>query len=532
MSSGQYLWWQSGTIYQIYPRSFKDSNADGIGDLAGIIEKLDYLEWLGVDCIWLSPFYPSPMADFGYDVADYVNVDPIFGDLAAFDQLVTQAQTHNIRIIVDFVPNHSSDEHEWFKESRSSRHNLKRDWYIWRDPLPNGQPPNNWLSNFGGSAWEFDSTTGQYYLHLFHTKQPDLNWRNPEVRQAMYGALRFWLERGVAGFRIDVLPLLIKNEQLLDNPLNPDWKEGDHFSHKHHKIHTEDQPEIHQIVQEMRQLAEEYPEKVLIGETYLPYPKLVTYYGQKLDEAHLPFNFELAMIPEWQASRVKAIVDAYEATLPEGAWPNWVLGNHDQPRIATRVGQAHARLAQMLLLTLRGTPTMYYADELGMENVPIPPELARDPEEVGSPGFGRDPERTPMQWDDSPNAGFCPPEAIPWLPIASNYQQLNMSAEQKDGSSILNLVHSLLELRRATPALNIGDYHPVNEIPSTCFAFLREFEGQRLLVALNFSDQPQPLILPALGRGTVLLSTLLDRNEEVDLTSLNLRPTEGLILRL
>jgi len=337
MSSGQYLWWQSGTIYQIYPRSFKDSNADGIGDLAGIIEKLDYLEWLGVDCIWLSPFYPSPMADFGYDVADYVNVDPIFGDLAAFDQLVTQAQTHNIRIIVDFVPNHSSDEHEWFKESRSSRHNLKRDWYIWRDPLPNGQPPNNWLSNFGGSAWEFDSTTGQYYLHLFHTKQSDLNWRNPEVRQAMYGALRFWLERGVAGFRIDVLPLLIKNEQLLDNPLNPDWKEGDHFSHKHHKIHTEDQPEIHQIVQEMRQLAEEYPEKVLIGETYLPYPKLVTYYGQKLDEAHLPFNFELAMIPEWQASRVKAIVDAYEATLPEGAWPNWVLGNHASPRGSVRL---------------------------------------------------------------------------------------------------------------------------------------------------------------------------------------------------
>jgi alpha-glucosidase len=524
------LWWQTGTVYQIYPRSFMDSNGDGTGDLKGIASKLDYLAWLDIDAIWLSPIFPSPMADFGYDVADYVNVDPLFGTLADFDALLEQAHARGIKVLLDLVPNHSSDEHPWFVESRSSRDNPKRDWYIWRDPAPDGGPPNNWESFFGGGAWEFDSTTGQYYLHLFHAKQPDLNWRNPEVRRAIYDAMRFWLDRGVDGFRVDVIWLMIKDEQFRDNPPNPDWKEGDPPWTRFHKIYTEDQPEVHQVVREMRTLLDEYDERVMIGEIYLPVPRLMTYYGESLDEAHLPFNFQLVLLP-WHAPTIRQAVDEYEAALPERAWPNWVLGNHDQHRVASRIGAQQARVAQMLLLTLRGTPTCYYGDEIGMHDVPIPPELAHDPQEHLSPGYGRDPERTPMQWDATPNAGFS--SATPWLPVADDYASNNVAAQRDDPRSMLSLFRRLIELRRSSPALTLGAYRSLDAGSDEVFAYLRESAGQRLLIVLNLGSSDQTLDLAAAGvQADLLCSTHLDRSERVDLAQLKLRPDEGLLLSL
>ncbi|HEX2910056.1 MAG TPA: alpha-amylase family glycosyl hydrolase [Chloroflexia bacterium] len=536
MSADQYLWWQSGVIYQIYPRSFKDNSGDGIGDLAGIIGQLDYLNWLGIDAIWLSPFYPSPMADFGYDITNFTDVDPVFGNLRDFDRMVKEAHSRNIKVIVDFVPNHTSDEHPWFKEASASRSSPKHDWYIWADPGPGGEPPNNWMSHFGGSlngsAWEYNVELNQYYLHTFHFKQPDLNWRNNEVRQAMYGVMRFWLNRGVDGFRIDVMPFLIKDDQLRDNPFNPDWKPGDAVHHKLIRVYSEDRPETHEIVQEMRCIAEEYSERVLIGEIYLPYPRLVRYYGENLNETHLPFNFELILLKEWQAAKVCELVNTYEATLPAGAWPNWVLGNHDNSRPATRLGEAQTRIAQMLLLTLRGTPTFYYGDEIGMTDVPIPPELAFDPQEKSSPGHGRDPARTPMQWDSSPNAGFCPPGVKPWLPVSNDYAHINVAVEQDAPYSVLNLVHELVALRRASPALSTGSYSAVESGTENSFCYLRESDGQRFLIALNFSDRDVPLSLSQFVQGTIVLSTLLDRRGGVNLASFNLRGNEGLLILL
>ena len=399
-------WWQTALLYQVYPRSFADADGDGIGDLRGIASRLDYIADLGADAIWLSPIFRSPMADFGYDVADYCDVDPLFGSLDDLDRLIADAHARGLKVILDFVPNHSSDEHPWFVESRSSRTSPKRDWYVWRDALPDGSAPNNWVSFFGGSTWEWDEETEQYYLHLFDRKQPDLNWRNPEVRAAMYDVMRFWLDRGVDGFRIDVLWLLIKHAEFVDNPPAEPMRDDETEWTRYDRPAFEDRPETHEIVREMRALADAYDDRVLIGEIYLPLARLVTYYGETLDGIHLPFNFSLVTMGSWDAGTIRRLVDAYEAALPEGGWPNWVLGNHDMPRVATRSGPA-ARLAQMLLLTLRGTATAYYGDELGMEDVPIAPELAVDPQ--AAVGRNRDPVRTPMQWDDGPNAGFAPP---------------------------------------------------------------------------------------------------------------------------
>ncbi|MGH8662777.1 MAG: alpha-amylase family glycosyl hydrolase, partial [Burkholderiales bacterium] len=394
----KHLWWQRGIVYQVYPRSFMDANGDGIGDLTGIISRLDYLHWLGVDALWLSPIYPSPMKDFGYDVSDYTAVNPHFGTLADFDRLVEAAHARGLKLILDFVPNHTSDQHAWFRQSRASRDNPKRNWYLWRDPEPGGGPPNNWLSCFGGSAWQLDPATGQYYYHAFLPEQPDLNWRNPEVVEAMLRVLRFWLERGVDGFRVDVLWHLVKDEHFGDNPPNADWREGMDPYNALVPLQTTDRPEVHDIVRRMRRLLDEYRERVLIGEIYLPLERLMQYYGAELQGAHLPFNFQLLSAP-WDAAHLAGLLAEYERLLPEGAWPNWVLGNHDRPRIASRVGLAQARVAAMLLLTLRGTPTIYYGDELGMRNVSIPPGEVQDPFECRVPGLGlgRDPVRTPMQ---------------------------------------------------------------------------------------------------------------------------------------
>ena len=382
-----FVWWKHGVVYQIYPRSFQDTDGDGVGDLKGISERLEYLEWLGVDAIWISPIYPSPMADFGYDVSDYCNIDPLFGSLEAFDRLVAAARARKIKVILDFVPNHTSERHPWFLESRASRINPKRDWYIWRDGKPDGSPPNNWLSQFGGSAWTREARTGQYYLHSFLPEQPDLNWRNPAVRTAMYDVLRFWLDRGVDGFRVDVIWLLIKDAALRDNPPNPNYRPTEAGIHRFLQVYSADQPETHEVVAEMRSVLDQFDERVLIGEIYLPIERLVTYYGQDLRGAQLPFNFQL-LHTTWTAAAISKLVTDYEAALPPGGWPNWVLGNHDQPRIAARVGEAQARIAAMLLLTLRGTPTMYYGDELGIGRVAIPHEAVKDAWEKKRAGSG------------------------------------------------------------------------------------------------------------------------------------------------
>jgi alpha-glucosidase len=526
------LWWQTGTVYQIYPRSFQDSNGDGVGDLVGIRQRVDYLVELGVDAVWLSPIYPSPMADFGYDVANYVDVDPLFGSLADLDGLIADLHGRGIRLLLDLVPNHSSDEHPWFIESRASRENPRRDWYIWRDPLPDGSPPNNWRGAFGGSAWTLDPATGQYYLHLYHYKQPDLNWQNPEVRQAMYDVMRFWFRRGVDGFRIDVVSGMMKDTALRDNPPNPHWKPGDPEWGQYLHVYSANQPEVHKVLREMRAVADEFPERVLVGEAYLAAAELMSYYGTALDECHLPFNFELIQRP-WSAPVIREAIATYEAALPSGAWPNWVLGNHDQSRVSSRVGAQQARLAQMLLLTLRGTPTLYYGDEIGMADVPIPQDRIVDPPGLVDPAASRDPERTPMQWDDSPYAGFSTAE--PWLPMASNYPLVNVAAERDDPRSALACVRALLALRRASPALALGSYRDLPAPHEDVLAYLRESPdgSQRMLVALNFAPGPRMLDFSALAAsGSLLCSTEMDRVGPERLAELALCAAEGVVIEI
>ena len=539
--NSNYLWWQTGVIYQIYPRSYQDSNGDGIGDLPGITQRLDYLsDTLGIDAVWLSPIYPSPMHDFGYDVADYIDIHPLFGTLADFDKLLKETHDRGMKLILDLVPNHTSDEHPWFLESRSSRDNSKRDWYLWRDPAPDGGPPNNWLSHFGGPAWSFDEPTGQYYLHQFVKQQPDLNYRNPDVVAAILDVMRFWLDRGVDGFRVDVIGLMMKDPEFRDEPINPNWDGVYPFTRLQH-IYTANLPEVHELIHEMRKVLDSYDDRMMVGETYLPNDMLMKYYGtsDKL-ECHLPFNFQL-ILAKWDAAGVRKMVDEYEAALLSDGWPNWVLGNHDQHRLATRVGKDQARVANMLLLTLRGTPTCYYGDEIGMEDVPIPPEKVQDPPAVNQPEIahivGRDPERTPMQWDDSPNAGFASPEVEDlWLPLASNYREVNVARQLEDPRSFLNYFRKLLAFRKSTPALLWGSYNSIDpgsrEAQESCFVFERQAGDQRLLIALNFSHQDQKLSLPGLGTGSMALSTTLDRDGQVNLADFNLHANEGCIIEL
>ncbi|MBV8716551.1 MAG: DUF3459 domain-containing protein [Chloroflexi bacterium] len=518
-----FTWWQRGLIYQVYPRSFLDSNADGTGDLPGITQKLEYLQWLGVDAIWISPIYPSPMVDFGYDVANYTDVDPIFGTLADFDELLKQAHAKDIRVILDYVPNHTSDQHPWFRESRASRTNAKRDWYIWRDT------PNNWLSVFGGSAWTFDEATRQYYYHAYLKEQPDLNWRNPAVQDAMYDVLRFWFDKGVDGFRIDALRQVMKHQDLPDNPPNPNWQPGRDPYQSLLLTYSADQPELMDVVHRFREVAEEYKDRVLIGELWLSIQRLVAYYGENGRGLHLPFNFHLILTP-WQARQISGLIDTYEQALPPDAWPNWVLGNHDRSRIATRVGAAQARVAAMLLLTLRGTPTLYNGDEIGMHDVPIPPELVQDPFEHNVPGIGagRDPERTPLQWNDFPNAGFTAAKE-PWLPLADDYRSCNVAAQQSDPRSMLSLHRALIDLRRKMPALSVGTYMHVYT-DDDLLVYERAVAQERVRVALNLSHRERQLEWRA-PRGKVLLSTHLDRDGEVG-PRLDLRPDEGVVALL
>ncbi len=526
-----FKWWERGIIYQIYPRSFMDSDGDGVGDLAGIRSKLAYLQWLGVDAIWISPIYPSPMADFGYDISNYTDIDPIFGSLSDFDMLLADAHGRGLKVLLDYVPNHTSDQHPWFLDSRSSRDSAKRDWYIWRDPKTGGGPPNNWLANFGGGAWEWDEKTGQYYYHAFLKEQPDLNWRNLDVQEAMLNVLRFWLERGVDGFRVDVMHHMVKDDAFRDNPKNPDWRPGMSPYRELLTTYTADLPEVQEIVAKLRGVVEEYNERMLVGEIYLPMERLMAYYGASGKGAHLPFNFQLIQLP-WNALEIAAAVERYEALLPSYAWPNWVLGNHDKSRIATRAGAAQARVAAMLLLTLRGTPTMYCGDEIGMHDVVIPMEQVRDPFEKNVPGLGlgRDPERTPMQWSGSEQAGFT--SGRPWLPIADDYQTVNVALERDRASSILTLYRRLIELRRAEPALSVGGFAPL-PVRDDLMAYIRKTDDRRLLVVLNLGARPESFGISDLQcRGSMLLSTYLDRDPDTLRDRLDLRGDEGAIIEL
>ena len=400
-------WWRHGIFYQVYPRSFQDSSGDGVGDLRGIIARLPYLKSLGVDAVWLSPIFPSPMADFGYDISDYTGIDPLFGKMEKNNTQENTTHKNSLRLILDLVPNHTSDQHPWFREARGSRDNPKRDWYICADPAPDNNTPNNKQTKNNNRTKQYDEATRQYYYHAFLAAQPDLNWRNPAVRQAIYDAMRFWLAKGVDGFRVDVIWHLIKDASLRDNPPNPHYVDGRPPNERILTRYSTDQPEVQEVVAEMRRVIDEFDARVLIGEIYLPLQRLMAYYGADLGGAHMPFNFAL-LSTIWSARSIERIIDEYEAALPPGAWPNWVLGNHDRPRVATRVGADQARVAAMLLLTLRGTPTLYYGDEIGMHQVTIAPHQVRDPFEKNVPGIGvgRDGCRTPKQWNADAKAGI------------------------------------------------------------------------------------------------------------------------------
>ncbi len=546
-------WWRHGVIYHIYPRSFSDSNGDGVGDLAGITARLDYLNdgtpaSLGVDAIWLSPFYPSPMKDFGYDVADYTGVDPLFGTLEDFDELVNQAHARGIRVIVDLVPNHTSDQHPWFIESRASLQSPKRDWYVWADSKPDGQPPNNWMSSFprAGRAWTFEEPTGQWYLHSFLPEQPDLNWWSAEVRQAMDEVMRFWLDRGVDGFRIDVAHRMAKDPQLRDNPLVDVGGEDDpsgqlrarRLAEMGLELFDEDWPEVHEIIRRFRRTLDSYDDRMAVGEVYLlDLRKLARYYGSGQDELHLAHNFVFVHQP-WKPEAFRSVVDEYTALLPADAWPAQFLGNHDHSRVASRYdeggnGPARSRVGAMMVLTLRGTPFVYYGEELGMSDGEIPPDRVVDVD-------GRDPERTPMQWDGSAGAGFSLPRggrppADPWLPMAASADRVNVALERDDPTSMLSLYRRLIWYRKGSAALRWGGYRSLSEVPESLYAFVREAPEERLLVVLNFGDAPVRWPTePDLGASaTVELSTDAARQSgPVQLGDLVIAGDEGVILRL
>ncbi|MDD5369227.1 MAG: alpha-glucosidase [Anaerolineaceae bacterium] len=522
-------WWQDGIIYQIYPRSFCDSNGDGIGDLPGITSRLDYLSELGIDAIWLSPIYPSPNVDFGYDVSNYTAIDPVYGSLQDFDALLEQAHQREVRIILDLVLNHTSDQHPWFQASRSSRDNPYRDWYIWSDGKRGG-PPNNWESVFGGRGWEFDPATQQYYFHMFYKEQPDLNWNNPDVRQAMLGVLRFWLERGVDGFRLDVFNAYFKDAALTDNPPTLGLRGFDRQRH----IYDMDRPELHPFLHEMRALLDAYPGRYAVGETFLSTPAKAAGYCSS-DQLHAAFNFAMAK-SRWNPQRFLRAIQGWEAALGPERWPNLVLGNHDLPRIATRY--FHSRLderlkvAAALLLTLRGTPFIYYGEEIGMCDISLRYRQIQD--RVGKRYWpfnkGRDGCRSPMQWDGSSNAGFTGGTA--WLPVHPQANERNVLAEDADPSSLLNFYRRLIEIRRKTPALLRGKFTPLIA-NHAALVYQREELDVVVLVALNFSKQPQMVPLASSTHQRAWRMLISNRRTQApDLTSglLNLKPDEALVL--
>ncbi len=529
-------WWRGGSIYQIYPRSFADAGGDGIGDLDGVIEHLDHLEWLGVDGIWLSPVTVSPDADFGYDVADYCDVDPDYGDLATLDRLIADASARGIRLLLDLVPNHTSDRHRWFLDALSGRQAAHRDFYVWADPGPDGSPPNNWVSTFGGPAWTLDEASGQYYLHNFLPAQPDLNWWNEEVRRAFDDILRFWWDRGIAGFRIDVCNMVVKDAALRDNPPSTD---DDPFMERvfgQRWTYNANRPEVHEVLRRWRALADTYdPPRLLVGETNVErLETLAEYYGDGHDELHLGFNFPFIEAP-LEADALRRIVERTEELLPDGAWPVWTGSNHDVSRLATRWAEGdpdRARVALLVLLTLRGTPVLYQGDEIGLVDGPIGREDLVDP--VGLrfwPAYpGRDPERTPLPWEPGPGGGFSPPGVPTWLPMADPAEN-NVADQRADPTSVLWLVRDLLALRRRTPALASGDYRSL-AAPPGAWCYARRMPGagatgHGAVVAANLSASA---VTVEVGPGRVALAT--DRRRDGDAVDgpLHLGPYEGAVL--
>lgn len=512
-------WWQTAVVYQIYPWSFQDSNGDGIGDIPGIISRLDYLNdgtthSLGVDAIWLSPIYPSPMQDFGYDVADYCNVDPRFGTLKDFDRLVREARRRNIRVIMDLVLNHTSDQHPWFQRARSSRSSPERDWYYWADGKGFWRRPSNWNARFGGSSWSWDPSSRQYYLHSFLSSQPDLNWHNPVLRAKMLDVVRFWIDRGVEGFRLDAINWLGKDMRWPDNPVCFGWRGYTRQTH----VYDRDQPLAHEVMRDLRKVVTSEPDVVLVGEASADtVGGPAAYYGNGSDELHMVFDFRL-LKSAWRADRFRNVIAAAERAVPSGGWPSIVFSNHDQSRHIERYGlngdaDRRARAAAVLLLTLRGTPFLYYGEEIGMRDGRLRYRDLRDPYTKRFWPFrvGRDPARTPMQWDGSLHAGFTSGRA--WLPVSAAASSINVEMESNDPSSLLHLYQRLIRLRKATPALLRGRYHPLESTDPNCVAFVRKEAGgtgstEDILVAVNFSPRTSSSSISGVAReGTLLLST-------------------------
>jgi alpha-glucosidase len=524
-------WWQGAVIYENHLPTFRDGDGDGIGDLEGLIDSLDYLSGvLGVDAIWVGPFFRSPLLDQGFDISDHCDVEPVFGTLETVDRLLAAAHARGIRVLADYVPNHTSDQHRWFQRSRSSRQNPQRDWYVWADPGPDGSPPNNWVSESGGSSWEYDERTGQFYLHSHLKEQPDLNWRNPQVRAAMLDVLRFWLDRGVDGFRIDVAHMLMKDPLLRDNPPNPggalnpyDIQHPDFTS----QLHVNDRlhPDVHEVLREIRAVFDEYDGRVAIAEIEaLSWQLWAAFFGAAQDGIHLPFAFRLIEIP-WRAGALAAEIRELQAALPAGAWPCLALGNHDRPRLATRLGRPQARVAAMLLLTLRGTVSLFYGDELGMVDQPVPVERQRDHFGLFAGGASRDPSRTPMPWDDGPNGGFSTAaEDRLWLPASTEVQTVNVRAQLADQDSMLALYVRLLALRNDSPALQHGAVSDV-AADNGVLTYRRSTHLDRKLVALNLTHQQREIAVT----GAVVASTLADRGGRVD-GLLRLGPDEGIVV--
>ena len=505
-------WWQHAVFYEIYPRSFADSNNDGVGDLNGISSRMSYLHDLGVDAIWITPCYPSPQVDFGYDVSDYENIDPMYGTLKDFDHMVSEGKENSVRVIMDFVLNHTSDQHPWFLDSKSSRRSAHRDWYIWRDGRAPGLPPNNWISIFGGSAWKFDPLTHQFYYHAFYPQQPDLNWRNPAVEKEMLDTTRWWYRRGVAGFRLDAVDMLFEDPELRDNPVltGTDTLGDPNMDDKYNRNF----PEVHEALQKLRKVADE-SDAVLIGETWTATAdQLDKYYGQNGNELQMPMDFMFMMVDKLSPPEFRRQIAAVDGT---HGWPVFVISNHDRVRSYNRYGDgknndAIAKLMGAFYLTLRGTPIMYYGEEIGMENNdPKRREDVKDP--IGRTGWpaekGRDGERTPMQWNTTPNAGFSTTE--PWLPVPPSYKTHNVESESKDPSSIFSLYKKVLALRHTNEALLDGSYTALNEDDPNVMSYLRSYKGKAILVALNMSATPQKAVfdLSKQGFGEAALKTLI-----------------------
>jgi alpha-glucosidase len=528
MSGQRGPWWRDGVLYQIYPRSFRDSDGDGVGDLRGVLERLDHLAWLGVDGIWLNPTMPSPNADWGYDVADYCAVDPDLGTLADLDALVARAGELGMRVLLDLVPNHTSDRHRWFQDALTGRDSEFRDFYVWADPAPDGGPPNNWISGFGGSAWTLHEPTGQYYLHNFLPEQPDLNWWNEDVREAFDDVLRFWYERGVAGFRIDVSHAIVNDRELRDDPApTPD----DHPLVQRRglkQVFSMNRPEVHDVLRRWRALSDSAdPQRILVGETYvLELDQLVPFYGSGEDELNLAFNFLFVHAP-LEAETLRTVVEGMERLLPDAAWPVYTGSNHDAGRLATRWADgdpARARVALLMLLTLRGTPFLYYGDEIGLPDTPLDPARSLDPvpHRTGDPTTSRDPCRTPMHWSPAAGGGFGDGDAEPWLPLGDT-AAFNVADQRADPASTLHLVRDLIALRRERADLHGGAYESL-AAPAGAWAYRR---GDGTVVALNLSDGD---VRVEGVSGTVLVATDRARDGERVEGALELPAWSGAVL--